>query len=46
MAEKSFEHPIPDKNLVVLHAEGFQMDDDNHLMRFEPHGFGWFAVMQ
>jgi hypothetical protein len=36
------QHPVPDKNLIVLHAEGFLMDDSKNLMKFEPHGFAWF----
>ena len=38
-------HPVPDSNLVILHAEGFTMDEENQVMKFEPHGFAWFAVM-
>ena len=37
-----FSHPASDKNLIVLHAEGFLMDDSRNAMKFEPHGFAWF----
>jgi len=42
---QTYTHPIPDSNLVILHSEGFQMDDANQAMKFEPHGFGWFGVI-
>lgn len=40
-----FNHPLPEQSLIVLHAEGFAMDDNSQLMKFEPHGFAWFAVV-
>lgn len=40
-----FDHPVPEKNLVILHAEEFKMDDDMHSMKFGPHGFAWFALI-
>lgn len=39
---REFQHPVPERNLIVLHAEGFLMDDSRKIMKFEPHGFGWF----
>jgi len=39
---QEFQHPAPDNNLIVLHAEGFLMDDSRSMMKFEPHGFAWF----
>lgn len=44
-SNSAYIHPFPDKDLVVLHAEGFQMDDATQNMKFEPHGFAWFAVI-
>ena len=44
-ADHVFNHPMPDQDLIILHAEGFTMDDSRHLMKFEPHGFAWFAVV-
>jgi maltose alpha-D-glucosyltransferase/alpha-amylase len=44
-ADHVFNHPLPDQDLIILHAEGFTMDDSRHLMKFEPHGFAWFAVV-
>lgn len=40
-----FDHPFSEKNLIILHSEGFLMDDTNHQMKFGPHGFAWFAVV-
>jgi maltose alpha-D-glucosyltransferase/alpha-amylase len=40
-----FRHPVPEKNLVVLHAEGFLMDDSKNAMKFDPHGFAWFKLI-
>lgn len=41
----SYKHPLSGKDMIVLHAEGFQMDDSSQDMVFEPHGFAWFAVL-
>ena len=40
-----FDHPFPEKNMIILHAEGFLMDDSKQRMKFDPHGFAWFAVV-
>ena len=42
---QKYSHPIHDKNLIILHAEGFLMNDASQVMQFEPHGFAWFAVV-
>lgn len=39
------EHPFPDRNMVILHAEGFLADDASQVLKFEPHGFAWFALL-
>ncbi len=44
-SDQSFKHPTPDKHLIILHAEGFALDDASQIMKFEPHGFAWFAVV-
>ncbi len=45
-AEKHvFKNPHTDNHLIVLHAEGFQMDTERQEMSFEPYGFGWFLVL-
>ena len=45
-AEKiEINHPLPKSNLVVLHAEGFSMNDASQSMKLEPHGFAWFGVI-
>ena len=45
-AEKiEINHPLPKSNLVVLHSEGFSMNDANQSMKLEPHGFTWFGVI-
>ena len=43
--DQVFEHPFSEKNLIVLHAENFAMDDDLQSMKFGPYGFAWFAVV-
>jgi len=42
---QTYTHPMPDSTLVILHSEGFLMDDANQAMKFEPHGFGWFGII-
>ena len=42
---QTFNHPFPDENLVVLHNEGFLMDDHREEIKLEPHGFVWFVVV-
>jgi len=42
---KSYPHPLPESNLIILHSEGFLMDDENQLLKMEPHGFVWFALL-
>jgi maltose alpha-D-glucosyltransferase/alpha-amylase len=39
------QHPVPDRNLILLHTEGFLMDDSTDTMNFEPHGFAWFKIV-
>lgn len=43
---QSLKNPLPNNDLIILHAEGFLMDHENQQMKFEPHGFGWFTVLQ
>ncbi len=40
-----YKHPFPDNHLIVLHNEGFLMDDNKQEMLFKPYGFAWFVVM-
>jgi maltose alpha-D-glucosyltransferase / alpha-amylase len=42
---KTCDHPFPEKNLIILHSEGFLMDDEKLQMKFDPHGFAWFAIV-
>jgi maltose alpha-D-glucosyltransferase/alpha-amylase len=44
-SNQKFQHPNPNKNLIVLHAEEFMMDTESQTMKFGPHGFAWFAFI-
>lgn len=44
-SDQAIANPHADKNLVVLHAEEFTMDTDSQKMKFGPHGFAWFALL-
>ncbi len=44
-SDQSFDNPFPERNMMILHAEAFTMDDENQQMRFGPHGFGWFKLL-
>jgi glycosidase len=44
--EQSTPNPFPEDNMMVLHAEGFTMDDARQSMKFDPHGFGWFRLLK
>jgi glycosidase len=43
--KQSISHPYPDRNMVILHAEGLLIDDDKQTLTLEPHGFAWFALL-
>lgn len=47
MSAKNLEvkHPVPEKNLILIYAEGFLMDDSREVMKFEPYGFAWFKII-
>ncbi|MEJ2593603.1 MAG: alpha-amylase family glycosyl hydrolase [bacterium] len=44
-SDQSYNNPFPERNMMILHAEAFSMDDENQQMKFGPHGFGWFKLL-
>ena len=43
--DQRIEHPFPNNDLVILHLEEFTMDDLSNSMKFGPHGFAWFKIL-
>ncbi len=43
--EQVINNPFPDRNMIILHAEGLTVDDGNDTLKLDPHGFAWFGVL-